>query len=88
MWLSSSAGLGHSPQSPVCFQKVTLPVRGGKLVRVFYLFIFVFVTSREDTLTDFRGEGREREREGEKHRSVASHTHPDQGPNTQSRHAP
>ena len=40
-----------------------------------------------------RGEGRERERERnidgrEKHQSVASHTHPNQGPNLQPRHMP
>ena len=55
---------------------------------------FFFKSSPKDIFIDFRERGRERkkererEREREKHRSVASCTYPDWGPNLQPRHVP
>ena len=60
-----------------------------------FMFMFIYILfSPEDMLTDFReGEGRERERDRnidvrEKHRLVASCTHPNQGLNSRPRHVP
>ena len=67
----------------------TFPKRPYQFIFYFYIFIF------KDFVYLFleRGEGREKEKERnidvrEKHRSVASHTHPDQGPNAQPRRVP
>ena len=66
-----------------------------KVMRCFpYVSLFFKKFLPEDMLMDFReGKGRERERKKnidvrEKHLSVASHIHPNLGPNWQPRHVP
>ena len=75
------------------------PYWEGFVVLIFFLLwegniLLVFSPSSENMLIDVeRGKGREREREKnidvkERHWSIASHTHDDQGLNSQLRHVP